>query len=219
MFSDDDLVDQMMTFLAAGHETTASALTWAMYLLAKHPQIQDRLRNEVRSGLPSPMDENSRVTSKSIERLPYLNAVCKEALRVYPPIMLTVREAVKDTTIQGVFIPKGTGLVLPPAAVNTSSKLWGPSAATFEPERWLNEREMKSDGESSNFNFLTFLHGPRSCIGQTFALGEFACLVAAWIGTFETRLRDENFVVEIRGGITAKPKNGLPVRLKVLGDW
>ena len=224
-FSDDDLVDQMMTFLAAGHETTASALTWAIYLLAKHPQIQSRLRDEVHANLPSPFANSaSVVTAESIERLPYLNAFCREVLRLFPPVAQTIRVAVKDTTICGHFIPKNTTLLLPPWAVNTSTALWGADAAEFRPERWIVPEPANplSDGSpksNSNYGYLTFLHGPRSCIGQTFALGEFSCLLAAWVGAFETRLKDEDFVPVIKGEMVAKPKGGIHVCLKVLSDW
>ncbi len=88
-FSDENLVDQLMTFLAAGHETTASAMTWAAYLLAKHPEVQTRLRAEVREHLPPMSDDESTVSSSDIDRLPYLNAVCNEILRYYGPVPLT----------------------------------------------------------------------------------------------------------------------------------
>ena len=143
-FTDEDLVDQMMTFLAAGHETTASALTWAVYLLAKHPEMQRRLRDEVHaSQLPSPVEEPPQtpllpasclVTAELMDQMPYLNAFCRETLRLFPPIALTIRAANKDTEICGQFIPKGTTVILPPWAVNTSRKLWGPDAREFNPE-------------------------------------------------------------------------------------
>ncbi|KAL8995735.1 MAG: hypothetical protein Q9169_004593 [Polycauliona sp. 2 TL-2023] len=214
-FSDDDLVDQMMTFLLAGHETTASALTWAVYLLAKHPHIQKRLRDEVQSLLPNPVDEpDAIVTSDMIEKMPYLNNVSREVLRLFPPVAVTMRVAVKDTTICGQYIPQGTTLMIPPWAVNGSTELWGPDATEFKPERWQRSTDGKSVGNvSSNYQSLTFLHGPRSCIGQSFAMGEFQCLVAAWVGAFVTELQDPDFVPVIRDGITARPKDGLHVRV------
>ncbi len=111
--------------------------------------------------------------------------------------------------------------MIPPWAVNASTELWGSSAADFVPERWQQRTTLQdvsstsSAGRSNtNYDFLTFLHGPRSCIGQTFAMGEFACLVAAWVGAFETELQDKDFKPVVRGGITAKPKDGLHVRVK-----
>lgn len=108
--------------------------------------------------------------------------------------------------------------MIPPWAVNASKELWGEDAAQFVPERWLKSVEgHDGEGKGTNYDFLTFLHGPRSCIGQGFAMGEMHCLVAAWVGAFETQLRDADFVPVIRGGITAKPKGGLHVRVKAVG--
>jgi cytochrome P450 len=108
-FSGADLVEQMMTFLAAGHETTASALTWAIYLLAKHPQMQSRLRDETRAHLLSPFvttsPSASAVIAEMIEQMPYLNAIRREVLRLFPPVVLTMPIAVKDTSISGHLIP------------------------------------------------------------------------------------------------------------------
>lgn len=203
----------------SGHETTASALTWAIYLLAKHPQIQIRLRTEVQSLVPHPLeDPDAMVTSETIGKLPYLNAVCQEVLRLFPPVSVTIRVAVKDTTICGQYIPQGTTMMIPPWAVNGNTELWGPEAAEFKPERWQRNTSGLSSNEtmSTNYQFLTFLHGPRSCIGQSFAMGEFQCLVAAWVRAFETELQDPGFVPVIKGGITAKPKDGLHVRVKLV---
>jgi cytochrome P450 len=213
-FTDQELVDQLMTFLAAGHETTATALTWVIYLLCKHPRTQSKVREEIKTAIPDKTCAAEQITSSTIDSLHYLQAVCNEALRLYPPVALTVRVAVKDTTVAGEHLPKGTAIMLPPWAVNATREIWGPDAAEFVPERWLNPS--KSGGSSSNFSFLTFLHGPRSCIGEKFARAELACLVAAWVGAFDTRLFDEEFVVEARGGLTVKPKDGLLVRIKAV---
>jgi cytochrome P450 len=210
-FSDEDLVNQMMTFLAAGHETTASALTWAIYMLCKHPDMQSKLREEVLTRLGPHLAADIPITSDLIDNSPYLQAFCQEVFRLYPPVSLTIRQAVVDTCIANIPIPKGTTIILAPWAINTSTALWGEDAQEFRPERWL---ESPSGGAESNFSFLTFLHGPRSCIGQRFAVAEFACLLAWWVGAFETKLAKEGEEVEIRGGITMKPKDGLWVRLK-----
>lgn len=218
-FTDEDLVDQMMTFLAAGHETTATSSIWAVYLLCQNPEIQSRLREEIRNNLPSVNDTTTPITPATLDNLPYLHAVCNEVLRVYSPVALTLREAAKDTTIAGQFVPKGTTIILCPYAVNTSKSLWGPDAADFNPDRWMGPGRNNTGGAESNYSFLTFLHGPRSCIGQSFAKAEFACLVAALVGRFEMELEDKNLEVKIQGGVTAKPKNGLRVRMKVLEGW
>ncbi|KAA6413515.1 MAG: cytochrome P450 [Lasallia pustulata] len=218
-FSEENLVDQLMTFLAAGHETTATALTWAIYMMCKHPEIQTRLRAEVREYLPSPEDSSSTVTDKVLDKLPYLHAVCSEVLRVYSPAPLTLREAAKDTSIVGEFVPKGTRIIIAPAAVNLSRELWGDDASKFDPDRWMGPRRTNNGGAESAYAFLTFLHGPRSCIGQAFAKAEFACLLAATVGRFEMELEDKDFVVEVKGVITARPKDGLRVVMKPVEGW
>jgi cytochrome P450 len=216
-FSDDDLVNQLMTFLAAGHETTASAMSWAAYLLCKHPETQTRLRAELHSEIPNLLDPSSQITSADIDRLPYLNAVLNETMRVFPPVPLTLREAACDTTIQGSFVPRGTTVVICPWAINTSTHLWGPDAREFNPDRWLGQGKANTGGAESNYAITTFLHGPRSCIGKDFAKAEFACLVASLIGRFEMAFEDPNWVLEIQGGITARPKGGLRVKLRDVG--
>ena len=215
-FSHDNLVDQMMTFLAAGHETTSTATIWAIYALCQKPEIQKRLREEVRANLPSVNDLSSRVTSEILDRMPYLHAVCSEVLRVYSPVAITLREAAKDTSILGQYVPKGTKIILAPRALNMSYELWGPDADKFNPERWLGPGKTNSGGAQSNYAFLTFLHGPRSCIGQAFAKAEFACLLASIVNGFEMEMENKDVVIDIAGGITARPKHGLKVRLTVL---
>ncbi|KAF5125712.1 Cytochrome P450 monooxygenase FUM15 [Metarhizium anisopliae] len=224
LFSDENLVDQLMTFLAAGHDTTASALTWATYVLSCYPDVQTRLRDEVRERLPR-LDADADITSVDIDKMPYLNAVCNEVLRFFSPVPRTSREAVEDTTVQGYPIPKGSVVLLSPWATNVDQNLWGSDALEFKPERWLasdamDTKSASSGGASSVYAFLTFLHGPRSCIGASFAKSEFACLLAAWVGRFEfdlvnDEMRDKEKLV-VRYGVTARPKGGLPVRARVL---
>ena len=218
-FSEDNLVDQMMTFLAAGHETTSSAMVWAVYLLCLHPEVQRRLREEVRSGLPSIENTQTPVTSEAIDRLPFLHAVCSEVLRVYSPVALTLREAAHDTSIQDQFVPAGTKIIISTWGVHSSTDLWGPDAAKFIPDRWMGPGRAKNGGAESAYSFLTFLHGPRSCIGQAFARAEFACLLASLVGRFEMELENKDYALDIQGGITARPKGGLRVRMREVDGW
>jgi cytochrome P450 len=207
-----------------------------VYLLARHQDVQARLRDEIRAHLPSGL-ETDTVSSLDIDRMPYLNAVCNEVLRYLPPVPLTLRQAARDTSIQGHFVPKGTRIMLASWAVNKSQELWGPDALEFNPDRWLRGSSGDDDetnnvktssnngsgGTKSNYAMMSFLHGPRSCIGQQFAKAEFACLVAAFAGRFSFALhneeeRDERNI-EIKGGITARPSKGMHVRMTVLEGW
>ncbi|KAK1451701.1 cytochrome P450 [Colletotrichum melonis] len=230
-FTEDNLVDQMMTFLAAGHETTASAMMWAIYCLCLNPEVQSRLRLEIRERLPTPGTPGD-ITALDIDHMPYLNAVCNEVLRYYSPVPMTLREAAVDTVIDGNKVPKGTRIMLCPWATNKDTSLWGADAGRFNPNRWLPSRDgdaaetkktANSGGATSNYAFMTFLHGPRSCIGQGFAKAEFACILASWIGRFEFSLKNKEEYDEknmtIKGGVTARPSKGLHVYVKVVDGW
>lgn len=230
VFTEDELIDQMMTFLGAGHETTGSALTWGIYAMCRFPKIQNRLRDEIRSHLQS-VDAETDIASLDIDKLPYLNAVCNEVLRMYSPVPQTIRQAVCDTTLLDRPIQKGTHLVIAAWGTNVDTKFWGPDAGEFKPERWLSvndggEHSVKAaslGGASSNYALLTFLHGPRSCIGQAFSKAEFACLLAAWVGRFNFELQDqrlqdeENMVFEQL--ITVKAVDGLYVKATVVPGY
>jgi cytochrome P450 len=219
-FTDEQLVNQMMTFLAAGHETTASSTQWAMYALAKNQEAQTKLREEIRAKLPSITDSSLSITASQLDdNLPYLHAVCNETLRFHSPVPITMREAAHDTSIQGYPVPAGTRVILAPWAVNHSKELWGEDADEFKPERWIGQGKANTGGAKSNYAFLTFLHGPRSCIGQTFAKAEFACLIAGLVGKFKFELEDPSAPIEIKGGITARPKDGVKLKMEVVEGW
>lgn len=219
-FTNENLVDQMMTFLAAGHGTTSHSLLWSVYALCKYQDIQSRLREEVRNRLPSISDPESVVTAEELDSLPYLHAFCNEVLRFFPSIPATGRVSVRDTTVAGYHIPKNTSFIIPMGIINQDPQLWGPTATTFDPERWLGEGRANSGGVQNHLGFLTFLHGPRSCIGSGFARAELACLVAALVGRFQMDLEDPNRKFELNThGIGTSPKDGVRARLKVLEGW
>lgn len=215
-FSEENLVDQMMTFIAAGHETTSSTLTWAVYELCKKPEIQTRLREEIHANIDSIHDS---MDAGKLDKLPYLHAVCNETLRHNAPVPLTLRDTENDCTIADTYVPRRTKIILCPWAVNFSKELWGPDAAEFNPDRWMGPGRANSGGAESNYAMLTFLHGPRSCIGQGFAKGEFACLLAAFVGKFRFEMKDPDEVIEIKGGVTSRPRNGMHIKLKAVEGW
>lgn len=220
VFTDQNLVDQVMTFLGAGHETTATALQWAIYALCKHPEVQTRLREEIRANLPPISSDNPEsISAATLDSLLYLNAVCNEVLRYYPSVPTTARIARKDTTLVGKPIPKGTFILVVPRIINRTEALWGPDADKFDPERWLGPGKANTGGAVSNYAFLTFIHGPRSCIGQGFAKAELACLVAATVGRFQMEFKDPDAKLEVRTGPTVSPKDGVLAKLTPLEGW
>lgn len=182
-FSDHELAHQVLTMMAAGHETTSSALSWAIYCLASNPEIQTALREEIRAHLPSPSSAPGTTTTPStanIDTLPLLAAICNETLRLHPVIHITSRQVIRPTQLGNYTLPQGTNVYIVPWAINRNTRFWGPDAETFNPYRWLDAvseddqtaektQKMKVNnhgGARSAYEFMTFLHGPRSCIGQ-----------------------------------------------------
>ncbi|OAP56265.1 hypothetical protein AYL99_09444 [Fonsecaea erecta] len=220
IFSDEELVDQLLTIIAAGHETTSSSFSWVAYLLALHPDIQARLRAEIHAAIPngfSSTDSQDTGIASVLESLPLLNGVCSEALRFMPAVPVTMRTTKRDTTLMGHPVAAGTKFIMSPWAVNNDPELWGPDAHEFKPERWIDLETGKPNqtgGASTNYATLTFLHGQRSCIGQNFARAELRALVAAFAGAFEWALLNPDEEVVPAGVITSKPRDGLKVTLK-----
>ncbi|KAH8688999.1 putative cytochrome P450 monooxygenase [Talaromyces proteolyticus] len=221
-FSDNDLVDQMLTFLAAGHETTAGALTMACWMLSLHQGIQTRLREEIRAHIPS---GDGPITWDELESLPILNGVCQEILRLWPTVPATIREAVRETEVAGMKISRGTRIVLCPYAINRSPHFWGETADQFIPERWIDVDENGKQsvnhhgGASTNFAQITFLHGQRSCIGKDFSRAELRCAVAGVVGRFAMEMQDPTSGITLSGAVTVKPKEGLHLKMIQVDGW
>ena len=141
--------------------------------------------------------------------MPYLTAVCNETLRLYPAAPTTARHAIKPTTVGTHYIPRGTQACISPWAINRNRALWGADADKYNPARWLDGPNAATGGATSPYALLTFLHGPRSCIGQSFARTEMKCLLAALVMRFRFELAEPDQKVEVGGFITIKPHNGL----------
>ncbi|KXG48152.1 Cytochrome P450 [Penicillium griseofulvum] len=198
-FDEENLVDQSMTFLGAGHETTATALQWAVYALCKNPNVQTRLRDEIRANLPS-LDDPTPISAATVDNLPYLNAVCNEVLRFHPSVPMTIRKAVRDTTLAGARIPQDTTLIIAPQILNRMEELWGPDADEFNPDRFMGP-------------------GKANTGGAGFAKSELACLLAATVGRFHMELKFPDAKLEIREGATVSPKDGVLALLTPLEGW
>ncbi|BFZ61253.1 hypothetical protein YB2330_002312 [Saitoella coloradoensis] len=202
----DEMKDQCMTFLAAGHETTSTSTTWACWLLASHPDVQSRLRTEIQSIIP---EEGGAPTYEQIEGCRYLNNVCREILRHIPPVPFTFRVSTKDEIIDDYFVPAGTHITIPQAAMCHAPHLWGPTAHLFDPDRWDNLPET-----ASAIAYLPFLAGPRSCIGRKFAEVEMKALIVGIVGRFELEKSKGDQKVELKSNITTRPVGGMPLRVK-----
>jgi cytochrome P450 len=181
--SDDELLIQMMNLIVAGHETTASALAWSFHHIHREPTVKARLVEELRS-LPEPLDP------ESVAHLPYLEAVCSEALRLNPVAPLIGRSLRKGLTLQGFDLPPGIAVGISILQVHRRADLY-PEPDRFRPERFL-ERSY------TPFEYLPFGGGARRCLGAAFALYEMKLVLAAILRKYDLR-----------------PANHAPVRVAV----
>ncbi|KAK0455626.1 cytochrome P450 [Desarmillaria tabescens] len=212
---------QMNLFLLAGYETTSISLTWALIELCKNIDIQNKLRTElVQFGNTDPTWEQLN------SGLPYLDAVVHETLRMHPPVFESVRVATEDgvlplatpvvtksgKTINSLFVAKGTVVSAPIRALNRSEEFWGPDAKEFKPERWLEDSAPRAKEIQGHRHLLTFIDGPRTCLGKTFALTEFKAVLFVIV---------RNFSFEFPGGSDAaigKYTGSILPRPKVVGE-
>lgn len=176
-FTDAQLGDQVSTMILAGHETTATALFWALYLLSLDPSTQDEVAREA-SAVALTGD------APDLSRLPFTRAVIDETLRLYPPAFLIVRAARGPDVVAGMAIARGDVLMVAPWVLHRHEKLWRDPNA-FEPTRFL-----PSNPPPDKFAYLPFGAGPRVCIGAQFAITEATLALAKLIGTFKVELLD-----------------------------
>jgi cytochrome P450 len=200
--TDTQLRDETMTLFLAGHETTALALSWTWYLLARYPEVESKLQAELREGL------GGRVpTVEDLARLPYTERVVKESMRLYPPAYVIARIAVTDCEIGGYRLPHGASLVMSQWVTHRDPRYWD-DPECFNPDRWTPEFEKRLP----RFAYFPFGGGPRVCIGASFALMEATLLLATIAQKFKLALADDHSV-EPFPSITLRPRNGIKVVL------
>jgi cytochrome P450 len=200
--SDQQIRDEMMTFLIAGHETTANALSWTWYLLALHPLVARRLRDELSTVLAGRMPD-----AADLDKLDYTKAVVQEAMRLYPPVAAIERDAKEDDEIGGYRIPAGTTVIISPWVSHRNPAFW-PAPEAFDPERFLDDRPARQP----RYTYLPFGAGPRQCIGAAFALQEATIALAALASRFRADLVPGH-PIEPQIGVTVRPKHGLRMTL------
>jgi cytochrome P450 len=197
-----DVRNNLLTFITAGHETTALALTWTFYLLSLHPEVEQRVQREIDGATG-----RGRVQAEHIDNLVYTAQVFQEAMRLYPPAALIVREARRDLELGGEHIKAGTTVYVPVYAIHRHQKLWW-EPGRFDPSRFDPEAVEARD----RYAYLPFGAGPRICIGQTFAQKEAIAVLATLLSAFRLRLRPE-FCPEARLRVTLRPAGGMPMQI------
>ena len=194
------LRDEVMTFFLAGHETTAVALAWTWYLLAGHPEVASRLRDEIAGVLA-----DRPPTLEDMPRLPLVRQVVEEDMRLYPPVWGIGRQALRDDTIGGYAIPAGSVVNASPYVTHRHPAFW-PDPERFDPERFAPEVASRRP----RFAYFPFSGGPRLCIGETFALVEAQIVVAMVMQRYRLGLLPGHVVVP-QVHLTLRPRGGLPM--------
>jgi len=202
--SDSQIVDNVLTFLAAGHETTAKALTWALYLLAWEPEWQERLFAEVETVAGS-----SRIEGAHIDRLKLTTQVVKEAMRLYPPAPVLTRVARRACTLGSESLPAGTLVVMSIYAIHRHRARW-PDADAFMPDRFATEKE----ANIPRYQYMPFGAGPRICIGASFAMIEAVAMLATFVRGARYSLGGAAPPVPI-SRVTLRPRDGMPLTVHV----
>ncbi|KAK7462424.1 hypothetical protein VKT23_008022 [Stygiomarasmius scandens] len=207
--SEEEIYSQMRAIFIAGHETTANTIGWALLELCRNPEMQERLRKEIRKKEKEIQARGGdSFTVADLESIEYLSAVVKETLRFHPVSPVLYREAGSDDVIPlsnpivstkgekiiEVPVPKGMKVTISVAAYNRTKELFGNDAHTFNPDRWLNQNQKLSQrmaGLNLYANLATFSAGVRSCIGWRFAVLEFQSFLVELINNFEFSLTKE----------------------------
>lgn len=191
----EEIRDQIVTFLFAGHETTAQALTWAFVLLGTHPEVEGHLQEELDA-----LGTDHRLEASDAARLPYARAVFREALRLYPPAWFLSREAVEDTEIEGCPVPRGSLVLTSALAAHRDPNRWR-HPEQFDPARWLGEDTERAGSEA----YLPFGYGRRNCIGSVFATVESVLVLAAVASRWRLRIVEPDRV-RVRATTTLRPR-------------
>jgi cytochrome P450 len=197
------LREEIVTFLMAGHETTAKALTWAAYLLAAHPAVRERVRAEANGSLGAPAEADDR----TVTSLAYTWQVLQEVMRLYPPVWMMSRRAVATFELGPYTVAQGTLLIVSPYLLHRHPAHWS-EPLRFDPERFARAHVARSAGA-----YMPFGAGNRVCIGRLFAAAEATLALARLVQRYDlARVDDEPVVPEAL--VTLRPRGGLRMRLK-----
>jgi cytochrome P450 len=199
--SDEDVGANVITFITAGHETTANGLTWSLFLLSQSPEWRERAEAEADHAF----DGERPVSAEGCETL---RAIFEEALRLYPPAAILSRQAIADDELAGVRIPAGAVIMVSPYVLHRRRGLWDNPDA-FDPSRFLGEKRERID----RFAYIPFGAGPRVCIGMAFAIQEAIILLAHLLRAFRFDLVDGQVVMP-QQRVTLRPRGGMKMHVK-----
>ncbi|XP_077135751.1 cytochrome P450 4V2 [Ranitomeya variabilis] len=204
--SHKDIREEVDTFMFEGHDTTAAALNWALFLVGSHPEVQKKVHKE----LDDTFGQSDRpVTMEDMKKLRYLEAVVKEALRIFPSVPFFARTITEDCTIRGFTVPKGVNVVIVPYALHRDPEYF-PKPEEFNPERFFSEN---ASGRNP-YAYIPFSAGLRNCIGQRFALMEEKVVLSAILRNFTVKASQSRDDICLVGELILRPQDGIFIQLE-----
>ncbi|MBF7047513.1 cytochrome P450 [Campylobacter volucris] len=198
-FSFNEILDQVAMLFLAGHETTASSLTWTLYILSISEKEQEKAYEEIMQ-----VAGDEKFTIEHIKSMKYLTNIFKESLRLYPPVGFFAREAKHESKMRDKLIKEGSGVVVAPWLIHRHDNFWE-NPHEFDPSRHEDKSKIKKD------TYMPFGMGERICIGQGFAMQEAILILANILRTYKLQL-EENFTPDVVGRLTIRSANGMNIK-------
>jgi cytochrome P450 len=198
----EDIADNILTFIGAGHETTALALTWTFFLLSRHPDIEQRMLEEIAT-----VTGGNDLTAEKVSDLVYVRQVVQESMRIYPPVAMVVRQAVADMALGDEEIRAGDNVFVPIYAIHRNKTLW-PDPERFDPDRFIPEAVKARH----RYAYLPFAAGPRICIGMGFSLLEAAAILGVLMPKVHLASKP-GFTPTPKLRVTMRPAEGMPMTM------
>jgi cytochrome P450 len=203
MMSDDELARNLVTFILAGHETTAVALTWTLWLLAKYPHVQDQVAAEAQATIGT-----GNVEAQHIERLTFTKQILQEAMRLYPPVPAITRQPLAPLMLGGEQLTPATQVAITIYPLHRNRRVWK-NPDTFDPDRFTVE-QIKA---RPRYTYLPFGAGPRICIGASFAMIEAAVVLAVLVRAFRFKVVNGHRPHPV-ARVTLRPRGGMPLYIE-----
>jgi cytochrome P450 len=201
--TDRQIRDQIITLLLAGHETTAKAMSWTLYLVSQHPEVEQKIRAEIENVLAG-----DTPTVEHVGQLTYTWMAIEEAMRLYPPVWILSRKVAADDEIDGYHVPADSIMLVSPYAMHRHPRFW-PQPGQFAPERF------HSSQRRAPYTYLPFGGGPRLCIGRQFASLEMKLVLTSIWQRYRLHLVAVHPVIAV-GLVSLNPRHGLPMMLETL---
>ncbi|XP_050101183.1 cytochrome P450 4d2-like [Anopheles aquasalis] len=205
--SDLDIREEVDTFMFEGHDTTTSGISFTIYELARNPDVQERVYEEIVSIL-GPDHKTAELTYQNLQEFKYLDLVVKEGLRMYPPVGIIGRALVEDLELNGTIVPAGQNILVPIYVIHRNPEIY-PNPNQFDPSRFSEEAESKR----GPFDYLPFSIGARNCIGQRYALMEMKVSLIKLIAHYRILPGESLKKLRIKTDLVLRPDIGIPVKI------